>query len=226
MAERIFSESEALLDALSDALGSLDIGMYPQDILVGLSEGQIDALNDELVSIYDEMSPPDLVSRVEDQAIPRPPEGYGLRLRTQLEEGKPVRMDIYLVKKSWLTTALSLTSFSFALYMGSPTAVLSAIGLIRNTWNNLFSLKRPEDALALECYDALLKVQAKKKQSSKIASYYPSLVEIQSEAGHTKKEDTVNGMTRLLAQGLVKVKEWADQGHNYQHPDNRWYQVF
>jgi len=226
MDERIFFESETLIDSLVDGLKTIDVEIAPEELLNILQEKQADALNDSLVELFRDPMLGEHVETVDNVEPPGIPRGFGSLLRKSVKEGRIARMTFFRVKPSWETSAISLIGIGLGLAFLSPTAIVPGVGLIRNVWKNLITLRRPEDSRAIDTYEALLKAQVLHKEGTRINVYYPTVRDIHEASGVLEERAIVLGLAQLKDLKLVEVKKWGGQSWDYEHPENRWYQVF
>lgn len=226
MAERKFFENEALLDTLVAAKSEIRLDFELDQLLAKINQNDADILNDAILEVLEES---DFASDVDSLLTNPPPgqqQGFGLRVRRKVKEGQIEKVTFFRVRESLKTGALSLVGLSAALWMQSPTIVISGASLLLTGWRNLITLKASKNKHEIAAYEALLKVQIKKMQDTDLKYYWPSTKEVHVETGNNSRQDTIIGLANLLDLRLVEVKHWGNRPHDNTNLKNLWCQTF
>jgi hypothetical protein len=226
MDEKVLFEDEAILYVLTNGASmiglDLDARQFEESLPIDLSV----KLTKQIVAVLEDPSFTALVEKIPDQQPPILPEGYGLRLRAVYTKGHPHLMAFYRVKSSWQASCLALVGLGVAIAVSSASgAIVPAAGLVLATWQSIVTLRRPDDAIQLDTYDALIKAQAALLKTTS-ASKDPTIRNIlgAAEPGSTLDsfEKVLTGLTRLRERGVVEVSRWGKDSDDYSNPENRW----
>ncbi|HTD16456.1 MAG TPA: hypothetical protein VK673_14835 [Chthoniobacterales bacterium] len=225
MPTRKFYESEALLDSLTESFQELALNTSQCQALIGqLSAEKADRLNDLLVSL---LTQPEMQAHLQqhlkDVEVPGPSSGgLGSHLRSQVRQGRIVRVDFFQFGKCWEKTSTSLLGLALALITLNPAGLpVPTYETVRGVWSSWVALKRPGDDVAIDTYEAVLRTQCI-LLNGRDPGRFPTLVEIQSHAGPRTEREVVTGLTRLRDLGIVKVDFWGDQEGDLSHRENTW----
>lgn len=135
-------------------------------------------------------------------------------------------MTFYRVKDSWQASCLSLAGLAIALSTSAAVGTITpAASLVFTTWKNLVTLRRPDDAIQLDTYEALVKAQVafiKAKSAIKDPNIEDIYRAAQSGSTLGSVEQVLDGLKRLRECGLVEVSKWGQHSEDYLNPENKW----
>ena len=226
MRELALFENEALHHALVDAAAKIDLKLDERSIEEALPDNLIILLTEQIVQVLEDPSFRDIVERIPNQPRPNQAEGYGLRLWARYKTSHPNSMTFYRIKDSWHSSCLSLAGLAIALATSATLGtIIPAAKLVLTTWKNLVTLRRPDDAIQIDTYEALVQAQAALLRTE-TSRKNPNAGDIYRSAkfGSTLEsvEHVQNGLARLRERGLVEVSKWGEDSEDYQHPENTW----
>jgi hypothetical protein len=226
MKEKALFEDEALTYAIENAAAKVGFEFDVTTLDGLLSDDLFVALTVQIAEVLENPQFTDVVEKIPNQPPPPLPQGYGLRLRTRYKQGHTESMTFFRIKDSWQSTALSLIGLGLALAYANPIgAIIPAANLVLNTWKNFVVLRRPDDSLQIETYEALVNAQAEIAKSKSVAKN-PTVEDIH-RVGKTKPtlvtlDNVLDGLKRLRERNLVEVASWGKNSDDYSNIQNRW----
>lgn len=207
-------ESELLLRCAVLGLRQADVDTpFPPS---GVRAAELDKLNDAIASSLRDESDRLGIELIPDQPLPSR-NGYGLQLHAKEIGGKTQSITFYRLKDTWVREALLLLGATLGIAMMSPAAAVPALNFVYNGWRNLLKLQRPQDALLIDTYKALLA----SADTAEGEVRWPAARTVSERSGLTI-EDTVAGLKRLSALDLTEVAQWADHSHDLENEHNIW----
>jgi len=91
--------------------------------------------------------------------------------------------------------------------------------LLVSLWDKFATLQRPQDAHAIDAYEALVKIGAERSGND---ATVPTTQEIHAVTKNPELAVTVAGLKQLNDLELVRVVEWERLYGDYNAPGNRW----
>ncbi len=226
MKEFVLFEDEALDHTLVNGAQGIGLNLDARLIEEALPVELGAILTRQIIQVIEAPSFTEIVQRIQNQPPPNKPEGYQSRVWARYREGRTESMTFYRIKDSWQSHCLSLAGLAIALSLtATPSAIVPAANLLLTTWNNLVILRRPDDALMLDTYEALIKAQAALLSRGAIVKD-PDVEdicrEIQSGVSLISCEEVLEALKNLRERGLVEVSYWGHHSGDYADMENRW----
>lgn len=187
MAKKLLSEKSKLADNLNDVLNQL--------------------LSDADLSEWIELIP--------DQPMPNV-EGYGARIRTTRNNDQITSITFYKVKDAAFSTILGLTGFTVGVLLLSPTLPLTGVSLLYTTLKNVVVLRREDNGIAIDAYEAFLATctgnKRDKATTQEVLEKYPG----------KDRTELRNGLITLSQKGILKLESWGGSTNDWEHLSNVW----
>ena len=222
--ESSFGDTEALHTALARASALLGVPEKMDWLLERIPEAHAAELNQTLVAL---LEAPDLDEALDVYTYP--PELHGERapllVRRAVKDGRTVQCRFFRFREAMVSASWSLVGLSIGLWMTSPTAAITTASLAMTAWRNLLTLRRPDDADAIDAYEAFLKSRLAMVRRG-AALPYPSTAEIAAATTALDRRALAGGLSRLRHLKILEVKVWGGAAEDNGDAANLWAEIF
>jgi hypothetical protein len=220
MQQQSFYETETLSTLLNSGLYRLGLPpSYFEKIANRISDEDAAKLNKEMVEILKTL-PPSAIEMEEDDP---PPDNDSSKLSSRIwrqanAKKQPTKMLFFRIKDAGPAVAIGLAGFAIALATLSPAAITSGMQTVKAVYDNVVTLKSPEDDDAMSVYDALLKWAAAQVDSTASGIRAADIGKFDGP----NEDQALKGLKRLKDLGLAEVTVWGDSGGDLNDGDNLW----
>lgn len=217
-----FYEHESLPKMLNTALAHLSIESDVDTLLSNFSLEEIELANHRINEILEKHFDSGEVSIRQVKVPENFGDDLGLRIWKSRKEGEIKSLKFISLQGSKVSWLISLAAVTWAIVSGAIAGVLPLSGFLWAFYLKFSQLTFPDDKVAIDCYEALLKIQLTKKNSRGKSATTRELVEM---LPNYSEETIISGLNKLRDRSILKVIDWGEEESNYNSLDNSWTQI-
>jgi hypothetical protein len=218
--DQSFFEAEALEAVIVSSVDRLQLKINPEEILNRLDDEQKAELNRLFVELFEGQPNASISDEIGAGGQARL---FALRLHRSGGDA-PNKMRFFKVKSAWNTLAINLVGFVISIAALQPSAVVPALNIVKSVYDNLVTLKSPDDDVAMKLFESLIKLRAVAATELGNSNSAISAAKLINELG-VSKDDVFIALGRLKELGLIEP-EWAALVGDIKNPGNNWKPIF